>query len=73
MEYLGIVKPQDGGLTLPDSFRKVAEQRSYEALQVGGDILLLAAPLDRERLARIEELTRRSIDEHRRTLEGLAR
>ena len=73
MKYLGIIKQQNGNLTIPDSFQEVVESRTYEAIQVGGDILLLAAPLDRERLGRIEELANRSIEEHRRTLEGLAR
>jgi hypothetical protein len=40
---------------------------------VGGDILLLATPLDRERLKKIEELTGSSIRDHRETLEGLAK
>jgi len=58
---------------LPDTFQEIAEPRTYEAIQVGGDILLLSPPLDRERLKRIEELAKRSIEEHRDTLERLAR
>jgi hypothetical protein len=73
MKYLGIVKPENGKLTIPDSFVEVAQSQSYEAIQVGTDILLVPSPLDRERLKRIEKLASRSIDEHRRTLEGLAR
>ena len=73
MKYLGIIKQQNGNLTIPDRFQDVAESYAYEAIQVGDDILLLAAPLDRERLRRIEKLANRSIAEHRRTLEGLAR
>lgn len=73
MRYLGIVKRQNGDLMMPDTFREVAERHVYEAIQVGGDILLLSTPLDQERLKRIEELANRSIEEHRRTLERLAR
>ena len=73
MKYLGIARVENGTLVMPDAFREVAGQRDYEAVQVGDAILLLAAPLDRERLKRIEALTQASIDEHRSSLEGLAR
>lgn len=73
MKYLGIVKQQDGSLLMPDSFRAIARGHLYEAIQVGSEILLIAAPLDRERLGQIQELADLSIEEHRRTLEGLAR
>ena len=73
MKYLGIVKKENGTLVVPDSFKSVAELRTYEAVQVGGDILLLSTPLDRERLKKIDELTESSIRDHRKTLEGLAR
>lgn len=73
MKYLGIVKRNNANLTLPDAFQKAAPTAEYEAIEVGGDILLLSAPLDQERLRRIERLASRSIEEHRRTLEGLAR
>ena len=58
---------------MPDAFQEVTTLRTYDAIQVGGDILLLPAPLDRERLKKIEELAKRSIEEHRSTLEALAR
>ena len=73
MKYLGIVKRQNGNLTMPDAFQEVATLRTYDAIQVGGDILLLSAPLDRERLKKIEELAKRSIEEHRSSLEALAK
>ena len=73
MKYLGIVKKENGTLAVPDSFKDVAEIRTYEAVQVGGDILLLSTPLDRERLKKIDALTESSIRDHRKTLEGLAR
>lgn len=73
MKYLGIVKKEKGTLAVSDSFKSVAEIRMYEAVQVGGDILLLSTPLDRERLKKIDELTETSIRDHRKTLEGLAR
>ena len=73
MNYLKIVKRQNCVLTMPDTFAEVAERRDYEAILVGGDIVLLPSPLDRERLKRIKDLANRSINEHRSTLEGLAR
>jgi len=73
MKYLGIVKRQNGNLTMPDAFQEVATLRAYEAIQVGGDILLLPAPLDRERIKKIQELAKRSIEEHRSTLKALAK
>ena len=72
MKYLGTVTRQDNHLTMPEAFRELAEQKTYEAIQIGDAILLLSAPLDRERLRQIEELAKRSIDEHRPSLEGLA-
>jgi hypothetical protein len=73
MKYLGIVKRKNGNLTMPDAFQEVMTLRTYDAIQVGGDILLLPAPLDRERLKKIEELAKRSIEEHRSTLDALAK
>lgn len=72
MKYLGIVKRSNATLTLPDGFQQAGQSGEYEAVELGGDILLLASPLDRARLNRIEGLANQSIDEHRRTLEGLA-
>jgi hypothetical protein len=73
MRYLGIVRRQDGTLRVPDTFREAAGEQDFEAVEVGGDILLLSAPLDRERLKAVEALAERSVAEHRRSLEGLAR
>ncbi len=72
MKYLGVVKRREDTLIMPDAFQDVAEQAGYEAIEIGGDILLLTTPLDRERLKRIEELASLSIEEHRDTLERLA-
>jgi hypothetical protein len=73
MKYLGMVKRQGSDLKMPDSFQEVAKTEVYEAIVVEGDILLLSTPLDRERVKQIQDLTDRSIQEHRRTIEGLAR
>ena len=74
MKYLGIAKRQNGKLTMPDTFQEATALSTYEAIQVGADIFLLSAPLDRECLKHIEELANRSIEEHRSALgEGLAR
>ena len=73
MKYLGIVKRQNENLTMPDAFHEVAQEQEFDAIQVGGETFLVRAPLDRERLKRLEDLANLSIEEHRSTLEGLAR
>ncbi|GAN31639.1 MAG: hypothetical protein DYG83_11690 [Candidatus Brocadia sp. AMX2] len=74
MKYLGIAKREkDQSITMPDSFKESSQWDSYEVIEVGGDILLIPPPLDKERLARIEKLTKISIEEHRKTLKGLAK
>ena len=60
------------GIVMPDAFQEVEEGRTYEAIEIGGDILLASVPLDRERLGKIARLASRSIEEHRKSLEGLA-
>ena len=73
MKYLGMVRRRDNHLTMPDTFREVPQEDTYEAVQVGDSIVLLSPPLDRERLEQIQRLADRSIEEHRRSLEGLSR
>ena len=73
MRYLGIAKNDRGRVTMPDASRDQMPEPTYEVVEIGGDILLVPPPLDRERLAAVERLAQRSIDEHRKTLEGLAR
>ena len=73
MRYLGIAKKDNGIMVMPDAFEELSADQHFEVIEVSGDILLVPSPLDRERLAHIEALTKRSIEEHRRTLEGLAR
>jgi len=57
---------------MPDTFQEVAGNRDYEVVHIGDDILLLPAPLNGERLKRIEHIANRSINDHRTTLERLA-
>jgi len=57
---------------MPDTFVDVSDGQTFEAIEVGGDIFLLRSPLDRQRFDDIAELTRRSIEEHRTSLESLA-
>ena len=73
MKYLGIARKENGQVLMPDSFQGTEEGKIYEAIEIGGDILLMPSPLDQEGLARIERLARHSIKEHRKSLEGLAR
>lgn len=73
MRYLGIVKREEGRLVLPDGLHEAAPGQIYEAVEVGGDIILTSSPLDRQRLEEIERLTKQSIEAHRQSLEGLSR
>ena len=73
MKYLGLARKENGHVLMPDAFRDVPDGQTYEALEIGGDILLAQPPLDRLRLADVERLANRSIKEHRKSLEGLAR
>ena len=73
MRYLGIAKKDNGLMVMPDAFEELSTDQHFEVIEVSGDILLVPSPLDREHLTRIEGLTKKSIEEHRRTLEGLAR
>ena len=73
MKYLGVARKEKGQVVMPDAFQEAEEGKLYEAIEIGGDILLVPSPLDRKRLSHIEKLAQHSIEEHRKTLEGLAR
>ena len=73
MKYLGIARTENGRIVMPDGFDEGSPAQTYEAVEIGGEILLAPAPLDRQRLARVDELARRSIQDHRKSLEGLGR
>lgn len=73
MNYLGVARLENGQLRMPDGFTAIERGATYEAIDLGGDILLVANPLDRKRIERIESLAAASIADHRRTLEGLAK
>ena len=73
MTYLGTAQLQNGRVQMPDAFSASPRAASYEAIDLGGDILLVANPLDRKRIAQIEGLAIDSISEHRKSLEGLAK
>jgi hypothetical protein len=72
MKYLGIVKNKDCIMEMPDSFVQSFSDNIFEAVEVENTILLFPSPLDKKRLSSIEELTKQSIEEHRKSLEGLA-
>lgn len=75
MKYLGPARKENAHVIMPDAFAEVPDGQAYEALEIGGDILLVLPPLDRERLAQVEPAyggANRSIEEHRKSLEGLA-
>lgn len=72
MKYLGTARKEQGHIQMPDTFVDVSDGQTFEAIEVGGDIFLLRSPLDRQRFDDIAELTRRSIEEHRTSLESLA-
>ena len=68
-----MVKQKNGNLVMPDAFLELATQPTYEAVQVGDDVLLVSAPLDQRRLERIRSLADASIKDHRASLERLGR
>ena len=71
MKYLGTAKKEKGRLVMPDALQEVEDGRVFEVIEKGGDIVLLAGPLEKERWAQIEELAK-SIKRHRAT-EALTR
>ncbi|OGF67414.1 MAG: hypothetical protein A2Y62_02265 [Candidatus Fischerbacteria bacterium RBG_13_37_8] len=73
MKYLGVARKEKGKVLMPDSFDTEKDGKLYEAVEIGGDLLLLPSPLDKERLAQIQKLSALSIKEHRKTLKGLAK
>jgi len=74
MRYLGIAKKEGDRIVISsDIAGKLKEEQLFEIVEIGGDILLIPAPLNRQRLAYIEKLAKRSIEDHRQTLERLAR
>jgi hypothetical protein len=73
MKYLGTARKEKGRMVMPEAFQEVEDGRTFEAIEIGGDIILLAGALEKERWAQIEELTKESIERHRATLEALAR
>jgi hypothetical protein len=73
MKYLGPARKEKGCVIMPDTFRDVPEGQVFEAVEVGGDIVLAIPPLDKNRLDEVKRLADRSIADHRKSLEGLAR
>lgn len=73
MRYLGIAKNQQGHVIMPDNFVANHHEETYEAVEIDDLIVLLRSELNRDRLAEIEHLAEQSIEDHRTTLEGLAR
>jgi hypothetical protein len=70
---MGTARKEKGRVVMPEAFQEVEEGRIFEAIEMGGDIILLAGALEKERWAHIEELTKESINRHRATLEALTR
>ena len=73
MKYLGTARKEQGRMVMPDAFQEVEDGRVFEAIEIGGDIILLAGPLAKENWSRLEDLTKESIENHRATLEALSR
>ena len=72
MKYLGIARTENDHVIMPDGFEEISSGKTFEVIELGGDFLLMPSPLDRQRLDQVEQLTTRSIEEHRKSLEGLA-
>jgi len=77
MRYLGIVEKRHGGQIILEGYgqEKITEedQAAFETVEIEGAIVLISAPVNHKRIAQIETLIGQSIDDHRTTLEGLAR
>ncbi len=73
MKYLGPARKEKGHVIMPDSFRDVPEGQVYEAVELGGDIVLAIPPLDDKRLEEVIRIAKRGMAEHRAALERLAK
>ncbi len=72
MRYPGIARKEQRHLAVPDAISEVEDSTAYGVVEIGSDILLMPPQMNKERLAQNEMLAKRSIGEHRETLEGLA-
>jgi hypothetical protein len=72
LKYLGIVKKEENRLLMPEGFKE-ENNKTYEALEIEGVIILIPLPIDKERLSQVERLIDISINEHRKSLENLAK
>jgi hypothetical protein len=72
LKYLGIVKKEENRLLMPEGFKE-ENNKTYEALEIEGVIILIPSPIDKERLSQVERLIDISINEHRKSLENLAK
>ena len=73
MRYLGIARKEKDQVLMPDTFQEMEEGRVFEVIEIGGDILLLSNPWEKDHLTRVEQLAKESITQHRQTLKDLAR
>jgi len=74
VRYLGIARRVGDRIVISSEVTgKLEEEQIFEIVEIGGDILLIPAPLDRRRMAYIEKLAKQSIEDHRQTLERLAK
>jgi hypothetical protein len=71
MKYLGIARAQKGSVKMPDTYQ-AEDGCEYEAVELGGDIILTPSKTIVERHRVIQGLTEASIHDHRSTLEKLA-
>ena len=51
MRYLGITRKEQRHLAIPDAFSEVEDSTAYGVVEIGGDILLMPPPMNKERLA----------------------
>ena len=72
MKCLGLARVDNGRIVLPDGTTPLPEGRTFEVVDLDGDLLLTTTPLDRARLDQVDRLAQASISDHRTSLEGLA-
>lgn len=70
MRYLGVAKKKGSVLEMPSGF---GDAETYEVLELEGRIVLVPMPFEPMNAKEVERLARETIEEHRKTLEALAR
>ncbi|MCW5935264.1 MAG: hypothetical protein KIT45_13365 [Fimbriimonadia bacterium] len=72
MKLLGKARVENGKVELPANI-ELEEGALYDVIQMGDDLLLSPPSSPTNRMERIEQLAKESIQMHKKSLEGLAK